>query len=100
MLQYDLSHQAAVMNAVTNFVDYLLNIELCDTSFIYHLCKLIPAFKVFDQEGVEYCTLVSAFKEMVRLVEAGQGDLGVEEYLTQLRYREVNRTGFVGESIF
>ncbi|WP_257224309.1 inovirus Gp2 family protein [Acinetobacter sp. YH16042] len=90
MLQYDLSHQAAVMNAVTNFVDYLLNIELCDTSFIYHLCKLIPAFKVFDQEGVEYCTLVSAFKEMVRLVEAGQGDLGVEEYLTQLRYREVS----------
>ena len=90
MLQYDLSHQAAVLTAVTNFVDYLLNIELSDTTFIYHLCKLIPAFKVFDQEDVEYCALVGVFKDMVCLVEAGQGDLGVEEYLTQLRCREVS----------
>ena len=89
MLQYDLSHQAAVMTAVNNFVDYQLNDGFNLTDFIAHLCVLIPAFQVFDQEGIEYCTLVGAFKDMVQLVEAHRGDLGIEEYLTQLSSREI-----------
>lgn len=90
MLQYDLSHQADVMTAVNNFVDYQLNDGFNQTDFIVHLCVLIPAFKVFDQEDVEYCTLVGAFKDMARLVEAHRGDLGIEEYLTQLSSGEIS----------
>ena len=90
MLQYDLCHQATVMTAVNNFVDYMLNLELSHTDFIAHLCVLIPAFKAFDQEGIEYCTLVGAFKDMVQLVEAHRGDLGIEEYLTQLSPIEIS----------
>lgn len=90
MLQYDLSHQAAVMTAVNNFVDYQLNDGFNQTDFIVHLCVLIPAFKVFDQEDVEYCTLVGAFKDVVQLVEAYRGDLGIEEYLIQLSPIEIS----------
>lgn len=90
MLQYDLSHQAAVMTAVNNFVDYQLNDGFNLTDFIAHLCVLIPAFQVFDQEGIEYCTLVGAFKDVVQLVEAHRGDLGIEEYLTQLPSIEIS----------
>lgn len=90
MLQYDLSHQATVMTAVNAFVDYQLNAGFNQTEFIAHLCVLIPAFQVFDQEGVDYCTLVRGFKDMVRLVEACRGDLGIEEYLTQLSPREIS----------
>lgn len=90
MLQYDLSHQAAVMMAVNNFTDYMLNLELSHTDFIAHLCVLIPAFKVFDQDGVECCTSVGAFRNMMQLVEAHRGDRGIEEYLTQLSSKEIS----------
>ena len=90
MLQYDLSHQATVMMAVNNFTDYMLNLEFSHTDFIAHLCVLIPAFKVFDQEDVDYCTSVGAFRNMMQLVEARRGDLGIEEYLTQLSPTEIS----------
>jgi hypothetical protein len=90
MLKYDLFHQAAVITTVNNFVDYELNDGFNQTDFIAHLCVLIPAFKVFDQEDVEYCTLVGAFRNMMQLVEAHRGDLGIEEYLTQLSPTEVS----------
>ncbi|MCS4297717.1 MULTISPECIES: inovirus-type Gp2 protein [Acinetobacter] len=90
MLQYDLSHQATVMMAVNNFTDYMLNSELSHTDFITHLCVLIPAFKVFDQEDVDYCTSVGAFRNMMQLVEARRGDLGIEEYLKQLSPIEIS----------
>ncbi|MGE8572688.1 MAG: hypothetical protein ACN6NW_11690 [Acinetobacter amyesii] len=84
MLQYDLSHQATVMTAVNNFVDYMLNLELSHTDFIAHLCVLISAFQVFDQEGSEYGTSVGAFRNMVQFVEAHRGDVGIEAYLIRL----------------
>lgn len=90
MLQYDLSHQATVMMAVNNFTDYMLNLELSHTDFIAHLCVLIPAFKVFDQEGSEYSTSVGAFRNIVQSVETRRGDLGIEEYLTQLSSKEIS----------
>lgn len=90
MLQYDLSHQAVVITAVNDFVDYQLNDGFNQADFIAHLCILISAFKVFDQEGIEYCTLVGTFKDMVRLVEAHRGDLGIEEYLIELSSREIS----------
>jgi len=90
MLQYDLSHQATLVTAVNNFVDYMLNLELSHTDFIAHLCVLIPAFQVFDQEDVDYCTSVGAFRNMMQFVEAHRGDLGIEEYLTQLSPKEIS----------
>ena len=54
MLQYDLSHQAAVMTAVNDFVDYQLHDGFNQTDFIAHLCELIPAIQVFDQEMAQY----------------------------------------------
>ena len=90
MLQYDLSHQAAVVTAVNNFVDYQLNDDFNQTDFIAHLYVLIPAFQVFDQEDVDYCTSVSAFRNMMQFVEAHRGDLGIEEYFTQLSPIEIS----------
>ena len=90
MLQYDLSHQATVVTAVNNFVDYMLNLELSHTDFIAHLCVLIPAFQVFDQEGSEYSTSVGAFRNIVQSVETRRGDVGIEEYLMQLSSKEIS----------
>ena len=90
MLQYDLSHQAAVMTAVNNFVDYQLNDGFNQTDFIVHLCVLIPAFQVFDQEGSEYSTSIDAFKNIVQSVETRRGDVGIEEYLMQLSPKEIS----------
>ena len=90
MLQYDLSHQAVVMMAVNNFVDYQLNNGFNQTDFIVHLCVLIPAFQVFDQEGSEYSTSIDAFKNIVQSVETRRGDVGIEEYLMQLSPKEIS----------
>ncbi len=90
MLEYDLSHQAAVVTAVNNFVDYQLNDDFNQTDFIAHLYVLIPAFQVFDQEDVDYCTSVGAFRNMMQFVEAHRGDLGIEEYFTQLSPIEIS----------
>ena len=90
MLQYDLSHQAVVMMAVNNFVDYQLNDGFNQTDFIVHLCVLIPAFQVFDQEGSEYSTSIDAFKNIVQSVETRRGDVGIEEYLMQLSPKEIS----------
>ena len=90
MLQYDFSHQAVVMMAVNNFVDYQLNDGFNQTDFIVHLCVLIPAFQVFDQEGSEYSTSIDAFKNIVQSVETRRGDVGIEEYLTQLSSIEIS----------
>ena len=57
------------MTAVNNFVDYQLNDDFNQTDFIAHLYVLIPAFQVFDQEDVDYCTSVSAFRNMMQFVE-------------------------------
>ena len=90
MLQNDLSHQAAVVTAVNNLVDYILNLDLSQTDFIAQLCVLIPAFKAFDQENIEYCALVQAFREIVQWIEVRRGDIGIEDYLTQLSPREIS----------
>jgi hypothetical protein len=90
MLQYDLSHQSTVMTAVNDFVDYQLNDGFNQTDFIAHLCVLIPAFKVFDQEGSECTTSIGVFRNMMPLVEANQCDLGIEEYLMQLSPIEIS----------
>ena len=84
MLQYDLSHQGTVVTAVNNFVDYQLNDGFNQTDFIAHLCVLIPAFQVFDQEGTECCISVGMFRNMVQFVEAHRGDVGIEAYLIRL----------------
>ncbi|MGE8654491.1 MAG: hypothetical protein ACN6NV_12240 [Acinetobacter gandensis] len=90
MLQYDLSHQAAVMTAVNDFIDYQLNDGFNQTDFIAHLSVLIPAFQVFDQEGTERCISVGMFRNMMRFVEAHRGDLGIEAYLMQLSPKEIS----------
>lgn len=89
MLQYDLSHQSAIVTAVNNFVDYSLNLDLSQKDFITQLRVLIPAFMVFDQEDIEYSALVQAFKDMVQWIEVQRDDLGVVEYLTQLSSRGI-----------
>lgn len=70
MLQYDLSHQAAVMTAVNDFVDYMLNLELSHTEFITHLCVLIPAFKVFDQEDKGYPEIYAVYPNSLLSLKA------------------------------
>lgn len=89
-MQYDLSHQAAVVVAVNNFVDYTVNLDLSHTDFIAQLGVLIPAFKTFDQEDIEYCALVQSFRDMVQSVAVQQGDLGIEGYLKQLSPKEIS----------
>ncbi|WP_019384826.1 YagK/YfjJ domain-containing protein [Acinetobacter venetianus] len=83
-MQYDLSHQAGVMTAVNGFVDWVLNLELNQSSFITHLCSLIPAFQIFDQNGIEYSASIQAFKDMTQDIEALRGTLCLEDYLSCL----------------
>ncbi len=83
-MQYDLSHQAGVMTAVHGFVDWVLNLELNQSSFITHLCSLIPAFQIFDQDGIEYSASIQAFKDMTQDIEALRGTLCLEDYLSCL----------------
>ncbi|MCH7328529.1 inovirus-type Gp2 protein [Acinetobacter junii] len=83
-MQYDLSHQAGVMTAVHGFVDWVLNLELNQSSFITHLCSLIPAFQIFDQDGIEYSASIDAFKDMIQAIEALRGTLCLEDYLSCL----------------
>ena len=83
-MQYDLSHQAGVMTAVHGFVDWVLNLELNQSSFITHLCSLIPAFQIFDQNGIEYSASIQAFKDMTQDIEALRGTLCLEDYLSCL----------------
>lgn len=88
-MQYDLSHQAGVMTAVHGFVDWVLNLELNQSSFITHLCSLIPAFQIFDQDGIEYSASIQAFKDMTQAIEALRGTLCLEDYLLRLSSVEV-----------
>ncbi|HJP46951.1 MULTISPECIES: inovirus-type Gp2 protein [Acinetobacter] len=88
-MQYDLSHQAGVMTAVNGFVDWVLNLELNQSSFITHLCSLIPAFQIFDQNGIEYSASIQAFKDMTQAIEALRGALCLEDYLIRLSSVEI-----------
>ena len=90
MLKYELTHQAAVMTAVGDFVEYQLNVGFKQIDFISHLCVLIPAFQTFDQIDIEYSIQLEAFKAMVQFLEAHRGDVGIEEYLTQLSPIEIS----------
>lgn len=89
MFQYDLSHQATVMTAVHDFVDWVLNLDLSHDYFILHLCQLIPAFKTFDQDGVKYHASVQALKYVVYAIDNLRQELSIEEYLTQLSLSEI-----------
>jgi hypothetical protein len=88
-MQYDLTHQAGVIKAVDGFVDWVLNLELNQSSFIIHLCSLIPAFQIFDQDDIEYSASIQAFKDMTQVIEAVRGTLCIEDYLLQLSPIEV-----------
>lgn len=89
MFQYDLSHQATVMTAVHDFVDWILNLDLSHDGFISYLCQLIPAFKTFDQDGVKYRASVQAFKHVVHVIDHLRKESSIEEYLTQLSLPEI-----------
>lgn len=89
MFQYDLSHQATVITAVHDFVDWVLNLDLSHDGFISHLCQLIPAFKTFDQDEIKYHASAQAFKHVVHAIDHLRKESSIEEYLTQLSLPEI-----------
>lgn len=90
-MQNDLSHQAGVMAAVNNLVDWVLNLELDQSTFIAHLCSLIPAFQTFDQRDIGYSASIQAFKDITQVIEELRGDLCLEDYLSGLSSAEVSQ---------
>ncbi|MCU4337979.1 inovirus Gp2 family protein [Acinetobacter dispersus] len=90
-MQFDLSHQAGVMAAVNNLVDWVMNLELDQSTFMAHLCSLIPTFQTFDQEYIEYSASIQAFRDMAQAIEALRGDLCLEDYLSELSSAEVSQ---------
>lgn len=71
MLTFNLDHEAGVMMAIHEFVDYMLNHAMSREMFVSSLEQLIPAFKAFDQnETVSYHSSILAFQQVVHYVDA------------------------------
>lgn len=90
-MQNDLSHQAGVMAAVNNLVDWGLNLELDQSTFIAHLCSVIPAFQTFDQRDIGYSASIQAFKDITQVIEELREDLCLEDYLSGLSSGELSQ---------
>lgn len=89
MLSFDLSHQAAVLSAINHFIELSLNFEISDQEFISFLEQLIPAFKAFDQDGVQYSASIQAFQNVVQWVDGKRGECSLEDYLAQLSLEQI-----------
>ncbi|MCG6037441.1 MULTISPECIES: inovirus-type Gp2 protein [Acinetobacter] len=95
MLSFDLSHQAAAFSAINQFIELSLNFGISDQQFVSYLEHLIPAFKAFDQDGVQYSASIQAFIEIVHWIDYKRGECGLGDYLIQLsleQIKEVRRT--------
>lgn len=89
MLSFDLSHQAAVMYAVRDFVDGCNNHHMTHEVFTSCLEMLIPAFKAFDQEGISYTSAIAAFRLVIEQVDNARGEQPYVEYLHDLTVSQI-----------
>ncbi|MGQ1309270.1 hypothetical protein ACT4WM_06575 [Acinetobacter baumannii] len=95
MLSFDLSNQAAVLSAINHFIELSLNFDISHQEFVSYLEQLIPAFKAFEQDGLQYSVSIQAFIEIVQWIDDKRGECGLGDYLAQLsleQIKEVRRT--------
>jgi len=95
MLSFDLSHQAATLSAINHFIELSLNFEISPQEFVSYLEQLIPAFKAFEQDGLQYSASIQAFIEIVQWIDDKRSECGLGDYLAQLsleQIKEVRRT--------
>nr|WP_228289824.1 inovirus-type Gp2 protein [Acinetobacter pittii] len=95
MLSFDLSHQAATLSAINHFIELSLNFDISHQEFVSYLEQLIPAFKAFEQDGLQYSVSIQAFIEIVQWIDDKRGECGLWDYLAQLsleQIKEVRRT--------
>ncbi|WP_327857441.1 hypothetical protein [Acinetobacter guillouiae] len=95
MLSFDLSHQAAVLSAINHFIELSLNFDLSDRELVTYLEQLIPAFKAFDQNGVQYSASIQAFQNVVELIDDARDASILMDYLDQLslvQIKEISHT--------
>lgn len=91
MLQYDLSHQAAVLSSIDQFIDFSMNFDLSNSEFITHLNELIPAFKAFDQLNLAYSAKIQIFQKLMNFIDTCRGSNTIHDHLTQLSSRQVKQ---------
>lgn len=89
MLSFDLSHQAAVLSAINHFIELCLNFDISDREFVAYLGQLIPVFKAFDQDGVQYSVSIQAFQSAVELIDDARDECILIDYLDQLSLRQI-----------
>lgn len=89
MLSFDLSHQAGVMSAVRDLVDYCNNHHMSNEEFISSLEMLIPAFKAFDHDDISYTSAIVAFLLIVEQVDNARGERQYVEYLHGLTCHQI-----------
>ncbi|WHA53399.1 inovirus-type Gp2 protein [Acinetobacter pittii] len=95
MLLFDLSHQAALLSAINQFIELSLNFDISDQEFVSYLEQLIPAFKAFEQDRLQYSASIQAFIEIVHWIDGKRGEYGLGDYLAQLsleQIKEISRT--------
>ncbi|MBN6523295.1 inovirus-type Gp2 protein [Acinetobacter pittii] len=94
-MSFDLSHQAATLSAINHFIELSLNFDISHQEFVSYLEQLIPAFKAFEQDGLQYSVSIQAFIEIVQWIDDKRGECGLWDYLAQLsleQIKEVRRT--------
>lgn len=89
MLLFDLSHQAATLSAINHFIELSLNFDISYQEFVSYLEQLIPAFKTFDQDGLQYSASIQAFIDIVQWVDSERGECGLVDYLAQLSLEQI-----------
>lgn len=95
MLSSDLSHQASVLFAINHFIELSLNFDINDRELVTFLGQLMPAFKAFDQVGIQYSVSIQAFQNVVELVDEARDECILLDYLDQLslkQIKEIRRT--------
>ena len=91
MLQYDLSHQAAVLSSIDQFIDFSMNFDLSNNELITDLNQLIPAFKAFDQLDLAYSAKIQIFQKIIDLIDECRGTNTIHDYLMQLSSQQVQK---------
>nr|WP_277613818.1 inovirus-type Gp2 protein [Acinetobacter nematophilus] len=88
-MSFDLSHQAAVLSAINHFIELSLNFDISDRELVTFLEHLIPAFKAFDQDGVQYSASIQVFQNVVKLVDDARDARIFMDYLDQLSSNQI-----------
>ncbi|NUF39139.1 inovirus-type Gp2 protein [Acinetobacter lactucae] len=90
MFLFDLSHQAATLSAINHFIELSLNFDISHQEFVSYLEQLIPAFKAFEQDGIQYSASIQTFINIIQWIDDGRGECALVDYLDLHSLNHIN----------